>query len=233
MISASSFSFLEEVVVPLSLLAIPGLLAVLLDVVEDELAAGVGKGAALAGLLVAAVAAATAAAATAAATAAAATSTAIIIVVVVVVVVIIVVVAVLRRGLSTGSRAGNGILVLKEAVPVQLVVELEEGDVLPDRFELAGFGGGCQLPLLVVGLRLGAGGILQVGEEDGGQHDCLAELHFIARIVSFCSIRLRSVARLSGDIKIVFTFTLCVGMLELKSRWEQVNQWAWAIKSER
>ena len=50
MISASSFSFLEEVVVPLSLLAIPGLLAVLLDVVEDELAAGVGKGAALAGL---------------------------------------------------------------------------------------------------------------------------------------------------------------------------------------
>ena len=94
---ATLLLFLEEIVVPLSLLGvgtIPGLLAVLLDVVKDELATGVGEGAALAGLVVAA-----------AATAATA-------VVVVIVVVIVIVVSILRSGTFRGSGAGRLVIII-------------------------------------------------------------------------------------------------------------------------
>mmetsp|Transcript_10836 Transcript_10836/g.30456 ORF Transcript_10836/g.30456 Transcript_10836/m.30456 type:complete len:240 (+) Transcript_10836:393-1112(+) len=226
---------LEEVVVPFRSVrvgTVPGLLAVPLDIVEDELAAGIGEGAALAGLVVwrgggaAGVGAGVGAAGVRGRrlTGRGAGS---------LVGTVIVVVVTVGRGLGTGSGAGDGPIALEEAVPVHLVVELEEGNVLPDGFELSGFGRLGQLPLLVVvrsggglvfcgrllsgslhllvggllldggggrpppsdggrilymclivillrnygGLLLGTGGILQVGEEDGGQHDRLAELH--------------------------------------------------------
>lgn len=176
---------------------------------------------------------------------------------------------------------------MQKAVPVNLVVELEEGNVLANGIDLTGFGRLGQLPLLVVvrpgllrgallfgafhllvvllgggiscgssppgryslllgvnillgndGRLLGASGVLQIGEKDGGQYDCVAEFHIV--LISICEnekyvslFRFASVVRLSWSQKnYLGTFTnyvlICsISLLKLRisDESELVGQW--------